>query len=54
MVWNYKEWKFLLAYKTSIGEHATSVAFHPSGFHFIVCVGDKLLVMKLLSKSIAE
>jgi len=38
----------------SIGEHATSVAFHPSGFHFLVCVGDKLLLMKLQSKSIAE
>ncbi len=56
MIWNYKEGKFLLAYKiTSSNEQGcTSVAFHPSGFHFIACVGDKLLVMKVLSKSISE
>ena len=52
MIWNYAENKFELCYKTPIGEDAKAVAIHPSGFHIVVAVGDKLTLMNVLSNSI--
>ena len=49
MLWNYHERRFLMANSIGIGEEASDVAFHPSGFHVLVCVGDKLLLMNILS-----
>lgn len=43
-----------MSWKTPIGEDATAVAFHPSGFHILAAVGDKLLMMNVLSSSISE
>jgi len=54
MLWNYAERKFLMAFKVSIGEEASDVAFHPSGFHILACVGDKLVILNVLAKSIKE
>lgn len=54
MIWNYFERKYEVCYKTPIGEDATAVAIHPSGFHIVAAVGDKLLLMNVLSNSIME
>ena len=43
-----------MSWPTPIGEDATAVAFHPSGFHILAAVGDKLLMMNVLSSSISE
>ena len=53
-IWNYDEKKFEMSWKTPIGEDATAVAFHPSGFHILAAVGDKLLMMNVQSSYIAE
>ena len=53
-IWNWHERKFEMAWKTPIGEDATAVAFHPSGFHVLAAVGDKLMMMNVLSNSIQE
>lgn len=59
MIWNYADanppqYKFELCWKTPIGEDAKAVAIHPSGFHIVVAVGDKLSLMNVLSNSISE
>ena len=54
MLWNYAERKFLMGYKVGIGEEASDVAFHPSGFQILACVGDKLLMLNVLAKSIND
>mmetsp|Transcript_18724 Transcript_18724/g.25313 ORF Transcript_18724/g.25313 Transcript_18724/m.25313 type:complete len:317 (+) Transcript_18724:221-1171(+) len=54
MIWNYNDNKFEVCWKTPIGEDATAVAFHPSGFHIVAAVGDKLLLMNVLSNSIID
>ncbi len=54
MIWNYHERKYEVCYKAPIGEDATAVAFHPSGFHIVAAVGDKLLLMNVLSNSIQD
>ena len=53
-IWNYEEKKFEMSWKAPIGEDCTAVAFHPSGFHILAAVGDKMLMMNVLSSSIAE
>ena len=53
-IWNYAERKFEIAFKCPIGEEATAVAFHPSGFHILAAVGDKVLMMNVLSHTIKE
>ena len=52
IIWNWADRKFEMAYNTPIGEDATAVAFHPSGFHVLAAVGDKILMMNVLSSSI--
>jgi len=54
MIWNYAERKFEVCFKCPPGEEATAVAMHPSGFHIVAAVGDKLLLMNVLSNSISE
>ena len=43
-----------MAFKTPIGEEGKAVAFHPSGFHILVAVSDKIMMMNVLSNSIQE
>ena len=53
MIWNYgNDPRLEVSWKCPIGEGATAVAFHPSGFHIVAAVGDKLLLMNVLSNSI--
>lgn len=54
MLWNYAEKRFLMAYALGLSEAAPNVAFHPSGFHILACVGDKLLLLNVLSNRINE
>ena len=54
MLWNYGEKRFLMAHALSPSEVASDVAFHPSGFHILACVGDKLLLFNVLSNRINE
>jgi hypothetical protein len=35
-----------------VTEEAMAVAFHPSGFHVIVALSDKILMMNVLSKGL--
>ena len=53
-IWNWAEKKFEMAFKTPIGEEGTAVAFHPSGFHILAAVSDKIMMMNVLSNSIQE
>ena len=53
-IWNYADRKFEICYKCPIGEEAMAVAFHPSGFHILAAVGDKVLMMNVLSHQIKE
>ena len=39
-IWNYATRK--LEISTSVNEDALAVAFHPSGFHLIVALQDKI------------
>ena len=54
MIWNWHERKFEMAWPCPIGEGATAVAFHPSGFHILAAVGDKIMMMNVLSNSMSE
>lgn len=55
MIWNYgNDPRLEVSWKCPIGEGATAVAFHPSGFHIVAAVGDKLLLMNVLSNSIQD
>ena len=53
-IWNYHEKKLELSKLTQPGEAALAVAFHPSGFHILVAVADKIQMMNVLSNSIKE
>jgi WD40 repeat protein len=44
-VWNYEE-KTIEAYK-SFNEEAHCISFHPSGFHIIVGLSDRLRLMNI-------
>ena len=46
--------KFEMALKNPPGEEASAVAFHPSGFHILAAVGDKVQFLNVLSNSISE
>lgn len=54
MIWNYAEYKFEVCWRAPPGEDVTAVAIHPSGFHIVAAVGDKLNLMNVLSNSIQE
>ena len=53
-IWNWADKKFEMAWKNPPGEEATAVAFHPSGFHILAAIGDKVMFMNVLSNSITE
>lgn len=50
-IWNYYE--RTLEFSHILQEDALAVAFHPSGFHVIVAVPDKIYLMNVLSKSLS-
>jgi len=49
-IWNYVSKTLEISYQVT--EEALAVAFHPSGFHIVVALSDKLLMMNVLSKSL--
>lgn len=49
-VWNYNTKTMEICY--SVTEEALAVAMHPSGFHIVVALVDKILMMNILSKSL--
>jgi hypothetical protein len=53
-IWNYKHMTLEISQKTNVNDPPQAVAFHPSGFHILVAVGDKISMMNVLSASIKE
>ena len=51
-VWNYAERKLEIQFMCSAGDEPGAVAFHPSGFHLVVAIGDNIKMMNVLSSSI--
>lgn len=49
-IWNYVNKTLEITYL--LQEDALAVAFHPSGFHIIVAITDKIILLNLLSKSL--
>lgn len=49
-IWNYRTKNLELSHLLS--EDPQAVAFHPSGFHVIVAVQDKIFLMNVLSKTL--
>lgn len=49
-VWNYATKTLDIC--ATVPEEALAVAFHPSGFHIVVALGDKIFMMNVLSKSL--
>jgi WD40 repeat protein len=49
-VWNYE--KKTLEITDTLTDEALSVAFHPSGFHIVVGLPDKILMMNLFSREL--
>jgi len=49
-IWNYATRSLEIVHQ--VPEQALSVAFHPSGFHIIIGLDDKILMMNVLSKSL--
>jgi WD40 repeat protein len=49
-IWNYMQKTNEISYACQ--EECLAVAFHPSGFHLVVAVQDKILLMNVLSKSL--
>lgn len=49
-IWNYANKTMEISYYTQ--DDPLAVAFHPSGFHLIVALKDKLNLMNVLSKSL--
>lgn len=49
-IWNYDSKTLELS--TVLQEDPQAVAFHPSGFHVIVAVPDKIFLMNVLSKTL--
>lgn len=49
-IWNYMTKS--LEHSHVLQEDAQAVAFHPSGFHVIVAVPDKIYLMNVLSKNL--
>lgn len=50
-VWNYNTKTLDIC--SSVTEEALAVAIHPSGFHIIVALLDKILLMNILSKTLS-
>jgi WD40 repeat protein len=50
-IWNYNTKK--LEISQIISDKAYAVAFHPSGFHLVVAVPDKIILVNVLSKSLS-
>lgn len=51
-IWNYATKNMEINFPLS--EEALSVAFHPSGFHVIVAVSDKINLMNVLAKNLHQ
>ena len=49
-IWNYATKTLEICYPAN--EECYAVAFHPSGFHIIVALGDKIQLFDILSKSL--
>lgn len=49
-IWNYATKTLEIC--STMTEEALAVAFHPSGFHIVVALQDKVLMMNVLSKSL--
>jgi WD40 repeat protein len=49
-IWNYATKTLEITYPVT--EEALAVAFHPSGFHIVVALTDKILMMNVLSKTL--
>jgi WD40 repeat protein len=49
-IWNYASRTLEIVHQVT--EEALAVAFHPSGFHIIVALSDKIQMMNVLSKSL--
>jgi WD40 repeat protein len=51
-IWNYVTKTLEISH--TVQEDALAVAFHPSGFHVVVAVQDKIILLNLLSKSLHQ
>ena len=51
-IWNYANKS--LEISNLLTEEALAVAFHPSGFHIVVAIQDKILFMNILSKALQQ
>ena len=49
-IWNYVTKSLEIEY--TLPEAANAVAFHPSGFHIVVAMNDKIILMNVLSKNL--
>ena len=49
-IWNYNSKTLDICYTAT--EEALAVTMHPSGFHIVVALLDKILMMNILSKSL--
>jgi WD40 repeat protein len=49
-IWNYANKS--LEISNLLTEEALAVAFHPSGFHVVVAIQDKIIFMNILSKAL--
>jgi len=50
-IWNYVNKTLDISHQLT--EEVIAVAFHPSGFHIIVAVADKITIMNVLSKQLS-
>lgn len=53
-IWNYADRQLLICHKMGAGEETLAVAFHPSGFHIIVAVDDKIVWMNVCGDTLKE
>jgi WD40 repeat protein len=51
-IWNYANKS--LEISNLLTEEALAVAFHPSGFHIVVAIQDKIIFMNILSKALQQ
>jgi len=51
-VWNYQTKQLEINYHAS--DEGQSIAFHPSGFHLVVGLAEKVLIMNVLSTDLAS
>ena len=50
VIWNYKDFK--VDTLQTFPEECLALAFHPSGFHIILALEDKVMVMNITSKGL--